>query len=111
MIRVDLESFFSSISAPRIYGVLRTAGYPEAVAYTITGLCTTVVPQSVWQAVRIPEDFTRHRRLGQLPAVPQLPPGAPTSPALANLVESRSTVASPVLPAHSTRDTPAMSTT
>ena len=86
VIRADLEAFFSSISAPRIYGVLRTAGYPEPVAYTITGLCTTVVPRSVWQAVRVPEDFARHRRLGQLLAVPHLPQGAPTSPALANLV-------------------------
>jgi len=86
VIRADLEAFFSSISAPRIYGVLRMAGYPEAVAYTITGLCTTVVPRTVWQAVAVPRDFARHRRLGQLLAVPHLPQGAPTSPALANLV-------------------------
>jgi RNA-directed DNA polymerase len=86
VIRADLEAFFSSIPARRVYGVLRTAGYPEAVAYTITGLCTTVIPHSVWQAVQIPADFERHRRLGRLLAVPHLPQGAPTSPALANLV-------------------------
>lgn len=86
VIRADLESFFTSIATPRVYGVLRNAGYPEAVAYSITGLCTTVIPRKVWQAVRVPEDFARHRRLGQLLAVPHLPQGAPTSPALANLV-------------------------
>jgi RNA-directed DNA polymerase len=86
VIRTDLEAFFTSIAVPRIYGVLRTAGYPEAVAYTISGLCTTVVPRAVWQAVRTPDDYSRHRRLGQLLAVPHLPQGAPTSPALANLV-------------------------
>jgi RNA-directed DNA polymerase len=86
VIRADLEVFFSSISASRIYGVLRMAGYPEAVAYTITGLCTTVIPKSVWRGVSVPEDFARHRRLGQLLAIPHLPQGAPTSPALANLV-------------------------
>jgi hypothetical protein len=48
VIRADLEAFFSSIAAPRIFGVVRAAGYPEAVAHMITGLCTTVVPHSVW---------------------------------------------------------------
>ena len=27
-----------------MYGIFRTAGYPEAVAHTLTGLCTNVVP-------------------------------------------------------------------
>lgn len=91
VIRADLEAFFGSVAARRAYGVLRRAGYPEAVAHAITGLCTTVVPRSVWQAipppaVNPPADLDRHRRLGQLLAVPHLPQGAPTSPALANLV-------------------------
>ena len=86
VIRADLEAFFGSITAPRIYGVLRTAGYPEAVAYAVTGLCTTVVPHSVWAAIPVPDDFARHRRLGRLLATPHLPQGAPSSPALANLV-------------------------
>jgi hypothetical protein len=86
VIRADLESFFASIAARRVFGVLRSAGYPEAVAYTITGLCTTAVPGSVWRSLEVPADFERHRRLGRSLAIAHLPQGAPTSPALANLV-------------------------
>jgi hypothetical protein len=86
VIRADLESFFAAIRAGRVYGVLRNAGYPEALAHTVTGLCTTVVPRAVWQAIEPPADLDRHRRLGGHLAVPHLPQGAPTSPALANLV-------------------------
>lgn len=86
VIRADLETFFAAIPARRVYGVLRTAGYPEAVAYAITGLCTTVIPRAVWQAIDPPAGLDRHRRLGQSLAVPHLPQVAPTSPALANLV-------------------------
>lgn len=70
VIRADLRGFFAAVPARRVYTLLRTAGYPEPVAHLITGLCTTVPP------------------LGLAPGRdgPQLPQGAPTSPALANLV-------------------------
>ena len=86
VIRADLEAFFASIHAGRVYGVLRTAGYPEPVAHAITGLCTTVVPRAVWAAVPVGGDVDRHRRLGERLGQPHLPQGAPSSPALANLV-------------------------
>ena len=78
MLSLDLEDFFASVSAARVYGIFRAAGYPEPVAHTLTGLCTNVVPA----AESVPGDFRLARRL----ATPHLPQGAPTSPALANLV-------------------------
>ncbi len=56
---VDLENFFPSISKAQVKDVFINAGYPDPAAYYLSGLCC----------------------LGG-----RLPQGAPTSPALANLV-------------------------
>jgi hypothetical protein len=69
---MDLEAFYASIPAGRVWGLLRTAGYPEAVAYAITGLVTT----------RAPVELSSDPRL----RTPHLPQGAPSSPQLANLI-------------------------
>jgi hypothetical protein len=93
LLRLDLEEFFPSIGAPRVYRVFRGLGYPEAVARSLTGLSTLKVSAAVLDAAPPPAfgehlDATalaarararkrlRHRHLAQ---------GAPTSPALANL--------------------------
>ena len=44
VVRLDLEDFFAGVTAARVFGIFRTAGYPESVAHTLTGLCTNVVP-------------------------------------------------------------------
>jgi hypothetical protein len=75
LVRLDLRAFFTSITAGRIYGLFRTAGHPEPVAHTLTALCTTRTPHAVSGRIE-------HR-------TPHLPQGAPTSPALANLVAFR----------------------
>lgn len=93
VLRMDLQDFFVSIGAPRVDAVLRTLGYPESAARTLTGLCTARTPASVLD-VRDPAryDFELPRpswleRKRYL--YPHLPQGAPSSPALANLCAFR----------------------
>jgi len=88
VLHADLEDFFASIEARRVYGIFRTAGYPEAVAHLLTALTTNVVAMNAWASVPRPHEpaqLAAHHRLGRRLATPHLPQGAPTSPALANL--------------------------
>ena len=79
VLRMDLRDFFPSIPAARIHALFGTLGYPDAVARTLTALCTNAVPMAL--AKHGAASWIDAKRLG----IPHLPQGAPTSPALANL--------------------------
>ena len=62
VLHFDLESFFTTVGAGRVHGIFRLAGYPEPVAHTLAGLCTTVTPQAV---LRTAPPATRPATAGQ----------------------------------------------
>lgn len=86
VVTLDLEHFFASVTAARVWGVLRAAGYPEPVAHLLTGLTTHATPVAVLASMPSGRDPSRDFRLRRRLAAPHLPQGASTSPQLANLV-------------------------
>lgn len=62
ILTIDLENFFPSIKANKVYGVFRSIGYNKEISTLFTNLCTYSG---------------------------RLPQGAPTSPKLANLICSK----------------------
>ena len=92
VLKMDLRDFFVSINSARITALYLTAGYPEAVARLLTGLCTNTVPHSVWHPPDLEPDLARSTatwRARRQYQEPHLPQGAPTSPSLANLAAYR----------------------
>jgi RNA-directed DNA polymerase len=92
VLRLDLKDFFASIAAGRVYGIFRTVGYSPPVAHVLTGLATNTVPHAILEHVSAlgePHLVQQRFWLGRQLATPHLPQGAPSSPALANLVAFR----------------------
>lgn len=77
VVNLDLENFFPSISYPRVKGVYRQLGYSEEVA-TLCALLSTEAPTAAYDL-----DGQRYFVKAGTAALPQ---GAPTSPALTNIL-------------------------
>jgi RNA-directed DNA polymerase len=89
VLKMDLLDFFPTIVLARVVALFRTAGYPDAVARALAGLCTNRVPIGLWRRPDAPDSGPDAWRTRQLYRRTHLPQGAPTSPGLANLCAYR----------------------
>lgn len=77
VINLDLKDFFPTITQDRIKGVFRKLGYSHNVATTLSLICTEQDTEGVTL-----DGETWHVAIGER----HLPQGAPTSPALTNIL-------------------------
>ncbi len=77
VVKMDIEDFFPSVSWKRVKGVFRKAGYNEQIATLLALLCT-----------ESPREVVEHNGRTHYVALAErcLPQGAPTSPALTNVL-------------------------
>ncbi|WLD15382.1 reverse transcriptase family protein [Planctellipticum variicoloris] len=87
--RADLQHFFPSLRRPRVAAVFRTLGYPDHIALLLSALCTNAAPRGVIDSARDFLGEATYEELRLVAGTPHLPQGAPTSPALANLIAFR----------------------
>lgn len=89
LIKIDIQQFFESISEVQVYRVFSSAGYEPLVSFELARLTTRLsnsrrrYSRPNWRNW----DSSRHANIlwYQNPHLGNLPQGAPTSPAIANL--------------------------
>jgi hypothetical protein len=89
VVRLDIQDFFASVSRARVAAIFRRVGYPRAVADALANLCTVATPLGVLDAHPQGDDSSRRFLTNAALRDRHLPQGAPTSPALSNLVAWR----------------------
>jgi RNA-directed DNA polymerase len=89
VLKFDLADFFPSIPVARVFALFGSLAYPDAVVRLLGALCTTRLRRADWNARPNPaHDGSEHSQWVKFGAR-HLPQGAPTSPALANLIARR----------------------
>lgn len=82
--KFDLKDFFESIDVRRVYGVFREIGYSPAVSYDLASLCTIRISDEKYKAMPpLKKHYFGYLNAAKYPVLAQ---GAPTSPALSNLI-------------------------
>ena len=87
ILKFDLQDFFATVRASRVYASFVALGYSRAVARELMALCTTATPEPVLERLREDGGLTWQQAMRFRDA--HLPQGAPTSAALANLCAFR----------------------
>ena len=90
LLRMDLQDCFPSIHANRVWGLFRSLGYSVDVTQSLTAICTCYsTPSQLMETMSGNIKSMEQNRILSLYHRKHLPQGAPTSPALLNLIAYR----------------------
>ncbi|AYV14584.1 MULTISPECIES: reverse transcriptase family protein [Shewanella] len=85
VLKVDIKNFFSNISERQVYRVFRSLSYSKLLSFEMARLCTRITPGRTGKRWNI--DWNESGVEGySCTCLGSLPQGAPSSPALSNLV-------------------------
>lgn len=84
ILNIDLLKFFDSISERRVSGIFKAMGYSKNLSVVLAQLTTVVLPSDYLDTFS-DKEIKGYKRL-IIDGEPVLPQGAPTSPALSNLI-------------------------
>jgi RNA-directed DNA polymerase len=85
LVKVDIKDYFSNISERQVFDVFLNLGYPKLLSFEMARLCTRVTPKR--NGRRWTHSIGEHAISNyDSKFIGSLPQGAPSSPALSNLV-------------------------
>lgn len=87
ILKVDLLKFFDTITEKKVFTVFADMGYKKNLAVSLAKITTAEHRPQYWRSISRVDLHKMGYNAGNIPCV--LPQGAPTSPALANILASQ----------------------